>query len=628
MRDEPLLLLLDEPTAAPDVETEHALFERYATAARGTVTGSGDGRRDGRITILVSHRFSTVRMYRPDRGAGRRSRCPDRQPRGADGQGGPLRGAASHPGRGLPLSREGRDGGTPMQLAELAAGSRHLASTRSRREKIERLAGLLRRLRPEEIEIGVSYLTGRLRQKQIGVSWAALRDVRPAMPAAAPALSLREIDAAFQAMAEISGKGSTTQRRKRLADLLARCTGEEIQFVSGLVTGELRQGALEGLMVEAVAEAIKAPARDVRRAVMLAGDLREVASRALREGPAGLAGYRIELFRPVQPMLASPAEDMDAAFERMDRAMIEYKLDGARIQVHRDHDDVRVFSRQLNDVTAAVPELVERVRALPVRSVVLDGETLVLGDDGRPRPFQVTMRRFGRRLQVEELRKTLPLTSFFFDLLHLDEEDLIDSAARDRSTALRQVAAGLLIPQLETADAQEAQRFLAQALDAGHEGVMAKDPLSVYEAGHRGFSWLKIKPAHTLDLVVLAVERGSGRRRGWLSNIHLGARDPGRGFVMLGKTFKGMTDEMLAWQTERFQELKTGESGHVVHLKPEIVCEVAFGDIQQSPRYPSGMALRFARVKRYRPDKRAEDADTIETVRAICEGRAARRSRK
>jgi len=512
-----------------------------------------------------------------------------------------------------------------MQLAELAAESRRLAATSSRLEKIQRLAALLRRLPAEEIEAGVSYLIGRLPQKAIGLGWSALRDARPAVPASRPSLSLRETDAAFQAIAAGSGKGSTLERRKHLADLLARCTAEEIEFVSGLVTGELRQGALEGLMAEAVAAAIQAPAQDVRRAVMLAGDLRRVASRALREGPGALSGYRLELFRPVQPMLASPAEDIDAALGRLQSALLEYKLDGARVQVHKEGADVRVFSRALNDVTPAVPELVESVLALPARSLVIDGESLVIGDDGRPRPFQVTMSRFGRRLRVDELRASLPLTSFFFDLLHLDGETLIDRPARERAATLRQIAPRMVIPSLETAGVEEAVQFLSRALAAGHEGIMAKDPASLYEAGHRGFSWLKIKPAHTLDLVVLAAEWGSGRRRGWLSNIHLGARDLHEGFVMLGKTFKGMTDEMLAWQTERFLALKTHEEGHVVFLRPEIVCEVAFGDIQASPRYPAGMALRFARVKRYRPDKRPEDADTVETVRSILEGRAARR---
>jgi len=511
-----------------------------------------------------------------------------------------------------------------MQLAEFAADSKTVAETASRRGKIERLAALLGRLRPEEVEIGVSWLTGQLPQK-IGLGWAAVRDTRPAAPASAPALSLREVDAAFQAMAGTSGKGSATQRRRLLAALLARCAAGEIQFLSSLITGELRQGALEGLMAEAVAAALSVPAADVRRAVMLAGDLRTVASRALREGASALAGYRLELFRPVQPMLASPAEDTGATFERMERALLEYKLDGARIQAHRQGDDVRVFSRLLNDVTASVPELVETVQALPARSLVLDGEILALGDDGRPRSFQITMSRFGRRLKVDQARASVPLTPFFFDLLHLDGDDLVDRAARERFAALHQVAPGLMIPRLETADAGEAERFLDQSLASGHEGIMAKDPESAYEAGHRGFSWLKIKPAHTLDLVVLAVEWGSGRRQGWLSNIHLGAREPGGGFVMLGKTFKGMTDEMLAWQTARFTELKTGEEGHIVFLRPEVVVEVAFGDIQQSPHYPAGMALRFARVKRYRPDKRPEQADTIETVRAIFEGRAARR---
>jgi ATP-dependent DNA ligase I len=372
-----------------------------------------------------------------------------------------------------------------------------------------------------------------------------------------------------------------------------------------------------------VAAAAALPAEMARRAAMLAGDLAPVARAALLEGRPGLEGFRLQLFRPLQPMLAQPAADVGEALERLGEAALELKLDGARIQVHKAGDAVSVFSRLGNDVTAAVPEVVEAVRALPARQALLDGEAIALRPGGAPHPFQVTMRRFGRKLDLERLRADLPLTPFFFDVLHLDGDDLIDRPAGERFAALAAAAPGLTVPRLVTASAEEGEAFFADVLRRGHEGLVAKAIGAPYEAGRRGLSWLKIKPAHTLDLVVLAAEWGHGRRSGWLSNLHLGARDPvNGGFVMLGKTFKGLTDEMLVWQTERFRQLAlgsgdSGEEGWVVHLRPEVVVEVAFGDVQESPRYPGGMALRFARVKRYRPDKRPNEADTVDTVRAI-----------
>jgi len=371
-------------------------------------------------------------------------------------------------------------------------------------------------------------------------------------------------------------------------------------------------------MEEAVAKASALPLSDVRRAMMLSGDPPAVAHAALTQGAAGLSRFHLTLFTPLQPMLAQPGEDLDEALERLGEAALEYKIDGARVQVHKDRGDVRVYSRLGNDVTVAVPELVERVRALPARSMILDGEVIALRPDSRPRPFQITMRRFGRKLDVPGLRDELPLTPFFFDLLHLDGKDLVDRPARERFEALSAAAPGTVVPRLTTADPASAQAFLAESLARGHEGVMAKAVEAKYEAGRRGLTWIKVKPAHTLDLVVLAAEWGHGRRTGFLSNIHLGARDPGTGaFLMLGKTFKGMTDAMLEWQTKRFRELEVATDGSTVELRPEQVVEVAFGDVQESPHYPAGLALRFARVKRYRDDKRAEDADTIETVRAI-----------
>ena len=373
-------------------------------------------------------------------------------------------------------------------------------------------------------------------------------------------------------------------------------------------------------MEEALAQASGTSTAEIRRAVMLEGDLGKVARVVLVEGRSGLGRFRLALFRPLLPMLAQTAEDVDQAMARLGDAFLEFKLDGARVQAHKSGDEVRVFSRQLNDVTAAVPELVLALRGLPAREVILDGEVIALRPDLTPHPFQNTMRRFGRKLNVDDMRRQLPLTPFFFDLLRLDGEELFDAPARRRFAALAEVAGGLVVPRQLASDPAAAAAFLDEALLRGHEGLMAKAPEASYEAGGRGRSWLKVKPAHTLDLVVLAAEWGHGRRTGRLSNIHLGARDPAGGFVMLGKTFKGMTDEMLEWQTRRFLELAVETEGRVVRLRPEVVVEVAFDGVQESSHYPSRMALRFARVKRYRDDKTAEEADTVELVRAILEG--------
>ena len=510
-----------------------------------------------------------------------------------------------------------------MLFFDLVTTSRHVAATRSRTEKIAALADLLRRLGPDEIEVATAFLSGQPRQGRIGLGPAAVRAAMAgAVAAAAPALTLGEVDAAFAGIAAASGPGSTGERARRLGALLGAATREEQQLLVRLIFGELRQGALAGLTVEALAAAAAVPAEEVRRALMLAGELAPVARAALLEGRPGLARFRLQLFRPLQPMLAQPAADAGEALERLGEAAFELKLDGARIQVHKAEDEVRVYSRLGNEVTAAVPEVVEAVRALPARRLLLDGEAIALRPEGAPHPFQVTMRRFGRKLDVERLRGELPLPPFLFDLLHLEGADLLDRPARERFAALAAAAPGLTVPRLVTASPEEAEAFFAEVLRRGHEGLLAKDLDAPYEAGRRGSSWLKIKPAHTLDLVVLAAEWGHGRRRGWLSNLHLGARDPGSGgFVMLGKTFKGLTDEMLAWQTEQFRRLATGagapEDSWVVELRPEMVVEIAFGDVQESPHYPAGMALRFARVKRYRPDKSAAEADTLDTVRAI-----------
>lgn len=505
-----------------------------------------------------------------------------------------------------------------MLLHELVTTSAAVAGTRARKEKIAHLADLLRRLAPPEIDVAVAYLSGELRQGRIGVGWASLREIAATPPAPAPALSLLEVDATFEQLSRLTGRGSAVERARLLSRLFGRATAAERDFLGRLMLGELRQGALAALMAEALAAAGGIPAGEIRRALLLAGDLRPVARAALVEGRPGLRAFALQLFRPLQPMLAQSAESLGEALSRFEAAALEWKVDGARVQVHKDAEEVRAFSRRLNDVTAAVPEIVETVRRLPARTLVLDGEVVALREDGSPHPFQVTMRRFGRRLDVDAAREELPLSPFFFDLLHVDGEDLLDHPAADRFEALASaLPRSIVVPRLVAPATAAAERFLGEALRHGHEGVMVKDLRSRYEAGRRGAGWLKVKAARTLDLVVLAAEWGHGRRRGYLSNLHLGARDPEGGFVMLGKTFKGLTDEMLAWQTRELLARERSRDEWTVHVRPELVVEVAFDDVQASPRYPGGMALRFARVKGYRPDKSAADADTIETVRGI-----------
>ena len=507
-----------------------------------------------------------------------------------------------------------------MLLREIAETSAAVADTSGRLGKIERLAECLRRAEPVEVPIAVAFLSGELRQRQIGVGYASLRD-QP-VPATAASLTLAEVDVAFARVGALAGAGSQGERRRLLAGLMGRATAPEQRFLWRLLLGDLRQGALEGVMVEAVARSAGVPAAEVRRALMLRGDLGPVAEAALRDGTAGLAAFRLHVGRAVQPMLAQTADGIGAAMERISPAAVEWKLDGVRAQIHRVEGDVRVFTRSLDDITARVPELVESALALPVRAAVLDGEAIALADDGRPHPFQVTAGRLGSRLEVERLRAALPLTLLLFDVLHLDGEDLLDRPGAERHRALAgAVPEDLRMPRLVTGDPAEAGEFMTGALERGHEGVVVKSLDSPYEAGRRGAGWIKVKPRHTLDLVVLAAEWGHGRRRGFLSNLHLGALDPATGeFVMLGKTFKGLTDEMLAWQTERFLALERRRDEWTVHVRPELVVEVAFDGVQTSPRYPGGMALRFARVVRYRPDKRAAEADTVDTVRSIHAG--------
>ncbi len=506
-----------------------------------------------------------------------------------------------------------------MKFHELVLTSAAVASSPGRLAKITTLAAFLQRLDAQEIRIAIGFLTGWPRQGKLGIGWSTIASARGQEPVSVPVLELRDADRVLDALQSVRGKGSGAERLRLLAELFARATADEQQFLSAIAIGEVRQGALEGVLLEAVARAAGLPSDRVRRAVMLAGDLGTVASAVLGNGgEAALAQFQVELFRPVQPMLADSAPTVSDALAQSE-VELEWKLDGARIQVHRRDDRIAVYTRSLNDVTAAVPEVIEAVRALSARELILDGEVIALAADGKPLPFQVTMRRFGRRLDVETLRKELPVAPFFFDVLWCDGEDLLDRPLSERLQRLDAILpAALRVPRITTADVDEAKRFESDALARGHEGVMVKSLTAPYAAGRRGSAWIKVKTARTLDLVVLAVEWGSGRREGWLSNLHLGARDPQTGgFVMLGKTFKGMTDEMLEWQTKELLARETARDGHVVHVRPELVVEIAFNEVQRSSQYPGGVTLRFARVKGYRADKRATDADTIDAVRAF-----------
>jgi DNA ligase-1 len=506
-----------------------------------------------------------------------------------------------------------------MLLHDVVQTSTSVAEASGRLAKIGLLAALLRRLAPDEVEIAIGMLSGEPRQGRIGIGSATLWTARDTVAAESATLQLADVDNAFTEIAAIKGSGSTANRHERLRQLLGRATRPEQDFIVRLLFGELRQGALEAVLVDAVAKASDIDAAAVRRAVMMAGALAPVARAALLSGHTGLSGFGIQLLQPVQPMLAQPAADVNEALDQLrNDASLEWKLDGARIQVHKRGDDVRVFSRNLRDVTAAVPEVVDALRALSVRETIVDGEVIALRPDGTPLPFQVTMQRFGRKLDVDRLRHDIPLTPFFFDCLYADGESLIDTSQESRVARLNAIAPSLVVPTLLRPTRERAQQFLDEALRRGHEGVMVKSLSGGYAAGRRGQQWLKVKIARTLDLVILAAEWGHGRRTGWLSNLHLGARDPEHGgFVMLGKTFKGLTDEMLAWQTDKLRSLEISRDRHTVYVRPELVVEIAFNEVQESPHYPGGLALRFARVKGYRPDKSARNADTIDAVRDI-----------
>ncbi|MEQ4301506.1 ATP-dependent DNA ligase [Plantactinospora sp. B6F1] len=633
-----------------------------------------------------------------------------------------------------------------MRFVDLAATSAAVAATSGRRAKVELLAEALRNLAPEELVAGSGYLAGELRQRQTGVGYASLRELPP--PAEHPTLTVAGVDAAIAELAEVRGPGSQQRRRQLLAALFGAATVDERRLLLGLFSGELRQGAQAGLLAEAIARAAEVPLPTVRRALLLAGDLKAVAAAALTGGSGALTGFALQVGRPLAPMLAQSAGSVEEALTAVGLpAVVDVKLDGIRIQVHRSGDDISVFTRSLDEITSRVPEVVAAVRSLPARELVLDGEAIALDASGRPRPFQETASRAAtrgaRRAVRDEARRepgdlaavgggpgdlaavgggpgevaavgggpgevaavgggpdevaavgvddadpaggtrsfgaapvapstagsawsvgsvdisevprigtsgTAPaeipgpdrpatvapaviaaantsggvvLTPYFFDILHLDGVDLLDAPGHERWAALsRTVSPAQLVERITVDTVEQASTAFAAAVDAGHEGIVVKAPQAAYDAGRRGAAWVKVKPRHTLDLVVLAVEWGSGRRKGWLSNLHLGARDPETGgFVMLGKTFKGLTDELLRWQTERFQELAVERGDWVVRVRPEQVVEIAFDGVQSSPRYPGGVALRFARVLRYRDDKSAAEADTIDTVRAIHEGR-------
>ena len=578
-------------------------------------------------------------------------------------------------------------------LSDLVRTSDAVSLASGRRVKINEIAGLLRRAAPGEVPVAVAFLSGELRQRQIGVGYAALggllradlptdggpTDGGPGPEPALRPLTLAETDSVFAAIGATTGPGSQAERRRLLGALFARATPAEQSFLTRLLAGELHQGALEGVMVEAVARAGGVPAGEVRRALLLGGSLPAVAEAALsaartadraaaadQVGPgestvgepaagaapeaaadagpaaaadadaaaalAALRAFRLQVGRPLRPMLAASAPTVAAAFERVSPAAVEWKIDGIRIQVHRQGGEVRVFTRTLDDITPRLPEITRAVLASPAEALVLDGEAIALDPAGRARPFQVTASRAGTQAAPGQETPDVPLTPFFFDLLHLDGRDLIDEPASVRQALMAEILpAGLRVPRLITGEVADAEAFFADAVARGHEGVVVKSLDAPYAAGRRGSEWIKVKPRHTLDLVVLAAEWGHGRRRGWLSNLHLGARDPAGGFVMLGKTFKGLTDETLRWQTERFLDIAEPPDQHpggdladargVLRVRPEMVVEIAFDGVQASPRYPGGLALRFARVLRYRPDKQAAEADPIDAVRAIWEGR-------
>jgi ATP-dependent DNA ligase I len=496
------------------------------------------------------------------------------------------------------------------QLADVVAASREVSETSSRSQKVAALAALLRRLDPDEVPLAVGFLTGVPRQGRVGVGYSTIYGIERA-PASAPSLTVGDLDRAIAALGGLTGSGSAARRKQLLGELLGQATEEEAGFVRRLFTGELRQGALAGVMVEAVAKAAGVSGRLTRRALMLSGDLTTTAALAIAGGEEALRAVGLETFRPILPMLASTAASVEEAVDGFERSSVEWKLDGIRIQIHRRSHEVRIYTRNLNDITATLPGIVATVRSLPVTEAVLDGEALWMREQG-PAPFQETVSRIDSEARPEGI------DTFLFDVLRADGEDLLDTPLADRSARLEALAPGLRVPATTTSDPDAAGRVLEEALAAGHEGVVVKDAASVYSAGRRGKAWRKVKPVRTYDLVVLGAEWGHGRRRGRLSNLHLGARDPRTGgFVMVGKTFKGLTDQLLDWQTSELLARETERQGIAVLVRPELVVEIALDGVQSSTRYPGGVALRFARVKRYRPDKGAAEADTIDELRTL-----------
>ena len=565
-------------------------------------------------------------------------------------------------------SRAGHNGG--VLLAEVAEVSRAVAGSSGRLAKIAAIASALQSAAPDEVPVVVAYLSGELPQRQIGVGWASLRSAPPA--SAAASLTVLGVDAAFTEIGAVLGPGSVSERKRLVDAVLGAATIEEQHFLVRLLSGELRQGALDGVMTEAVARASGVPVALVRRAVMLRGSLPAVALAALDGGADALSEFGLLVGQPLKPMLASSAPSVEAALGKIAAdaakagagagagagraggatagpkaarpeaaapdaaaagsdvagpdvagpdvagpAAVEWKLDGIRIQAHLSGGSVRLFTRTLDDITVRLPEVAAVLAALPTRNAVFDGELIALRPDGRPYAFQDTAARAASEVTAPD--GTVPLSVFLFDVLHLDGADLIDLPDVERRAALEgAVPSEMLMPRLVTGDVDEADAFFRDAVAQGHEGVVVKSLATPYASGRRGAGWIKVKPRHTLDLVVLAVEWGHGRRDGWLSNLHLGARDPETGgWVMLGKTFKGLTDELLTWQTARLLELEDHRDDWTVYVRPELVVEIAFDGVQRSPRYPGGVALRFARVIRYREDKPAAEADTIDAVRAV-----------
>jgi DNA ligase 1 len=504
-------------------------------------------------------------------------------------------------------------------LATIVATSREVGATPARSAKTRLLAERLRSLNAEELELGVLYLSGEIRQGRIGIGPAALRACAESA-AHTPGLTLLEVDRLLTELAAMRGGGSSARRAAALQALFGRATRDEQEFLLRLLVGELRQGALGGVMLDAIASVTGVPPAEVRRAAMYESNLGAVARAARAAGSAGLRQFQLQVMSPVAPMLAQTAGDVDEALQTLaGDVAFEWKMDGARIQLHKHGAEVRIFTRSLNEVTAAIPEIADAARALPADQLVLDGEAIAFGPAGRPLPFQTTMRRFGRKLDVARLQQQLPMRAYYFDCLRRDDVSLAERPAHERFAALAAVVPpDQMIPRLVTRSREAARTFYDAALAAGHEGLMAKTLDAPYEAGNRDARWLKIKRARTLDLVVLAAEWGHGRRQGKLSNLHLGAFDTATGqYVMLGKTFKGLTDSMLEWQTREFLARESHRDDWTVYLRPEMVVEIAFSDLQASPRYPGGLALRLARVKRYRPDKRVADADTMDTIRRI-----------